>query len=461
MEFAPPPAAGSACVQLLQDWGSIEAVCPLCKKPFPEVTPGESTGMCEEATHLMHCTQLAAEKVDAMVSQEVFVAKPAPVVPTAPPEKTKDRAIAAMRSLVSQKKVRYQQDGFDLDLTYITPKIIAMGFPSHGREAYFRNPIDEVERFFDTKHPNHYRIYNLCSEREYEGEHRFGGRFKRFPFDDHNAPCPIRLIPDLCRDVREFLEADEENVVAIHCKAGKGRTGLMIACLLMLIDPSLRNPTEALAFFGDMRTADGKGVTIPSQKRYVSYWDMMLRDFAGKDPPPRTLCLELVKIHTLIKPSGFCDVYFHIYERGKLKIDSKKYFPNVRSQIKGENFEFDFPVTNAMMQLTGDIKFVFFQQNRVLKDDEMFHFWFNTSLCHSDQETIPKSQLDKAFKDKKHSDFTQDLAVTLYFKPLTMSGASANSFAAGGGGASFAGPGDKAGQGDGKSGKGIFSRLFK
>jgi hypothetical protein len=37
----------------------------------------------------------------------------------------------------------------DLDLTYITPRVIAMGFPSTGVEAVYRNPMPEVKRFFE------------------------------------------------------------------------------------------------------------------------------------------------------------------------------------------------------------------------------------------------------------------------------------------------------------------------
>ncbi len=47
-------------------------------------------------------------------------------------------ASSVVRSLVSKKKVRYTEEGFDLDLTYITPRIIAMGAPSEGSEAAYR-----------------------------------------------------------------------------------------------------------------------------------------------------------------------------------------------------------------------------------------------------------------------------------------------------------------------------------
>ena len=36
--------------------------------------------------------------------------------------------------------------------------------------------------------------------------------------------------------MQHFLAADAQNIVAVHCYAGKGRTGLCIACLLMLLD---------------------------------------------------------------------------------------------------------------------------------------------------------------------------------------------------------------------------------
>lgn len=83
--------------------------------------------------------------------------------------------VDSIRSLVSRKKKRFQSGGFDLDLAYVTSKVIAMGFPSEGVEAGYRNPLNEVYRFLETRHSDHYMIYNLCSERNYDPD-KFHGR---------------------------------------------------------------------------------------------------------------------------------------------------------------------------------------------------------------------------------------------------------------------------------------------
>ena len=72
-----------------------------------------------------------------------------------------------LKSLVSQDKNRFCFDGFDLDLTYITKRIIAMGLPSTSYEALYRNDMNDVLNFFNERHPEHYKVYNLCEEKKY------------------------------------------------------------------------------------------------------------------------------------------------------------------------------------------------------------------------------------------------------------------------------------------------------
>ena len=68
---------------------------------------------------------------------------------------------------MSKKKRRFvdKVNGFNLDLTYITKRIIAMGFPAEGKEEVYRNPASEVRRFLSLYHGGKFKVYNLCSEK--------------------------------------------------------------------------------------------------------------------------------------------------------------------------------------------------------------------------------------------------------------------------------------------------------
>lgn len=91
-----------------------------------------------------------------------------------------------------------------------------------------------------------------------------------------------------CRDAQEFLQTHKDNTAVIHCKAGKGRTGICIASLLLALGISY-SCNIALAMFAMARTDNCIGVTIPSQRRWVQYYDQVRHLRSPPQPPPTHL----------------------------------------------------------------------------------------------------------------------------------------------------------------------------
>jgi len=309
-----------------------------------------------------------------------------------------------IRGLVSKKKKRFVEMGFDLDLAYVTPRVVAMGFPSSGMEGLYRNPLPEVVRFLQIRHQDHFKLYNLCSEanRVYDSGH-FGGRVEQFPFDDHNAP-PFEMIRPFCLSVQAFLDEHPDNVVCVHCKAGKGRTGLMI-CALLLHSGVFTDASKAMTYYGRARTLNGKGLTIPSQRRYVGYYADLLRDGPRSCPQLRLIKLRMrgcAGLNPLV-----------IVRAGRHQFEGS-FEDGGRMQDDGE---LEVPLAHAVV--CGDVKVEVFHQSPFGKKKLKLGFWFHTGFVEGNRLIMKKSELDKAFKDKKHRAFPSDMSVCCTFELLS------------------------------------------
>ena len=184
----------------------------------------------------------------------------------------KAKFISGIRSIVSKDNVRIRDDsiGVDLDLTYITDRIIAMGYPAESITALFRNSINDVAKYLETKHQGKYMVYNLVSSKEGTYDYsKFRGKVQYYGWDDNHAPS-LSVLCEIIQSIDAFLAADPANVVAIHCKAGRGRTGTVISSYLLHSELHT-TASDSISFFAHKRSKKNEKefyITTPSQTRY-------------------------------------------------------------------------------------------------------------------------------------------------------------------------------------------------
>ncbi|CAH0483103.1 unnamed protein product [Peronospora belbahrii] len=183
-----------------------------------------------------------------------------------------------------------------LNFSYITENLIAMGFPSMNlgtTRTYLKdNPIDLVAMYLNGKHHGHYMIWNL-SEETYEYTY-FENQVLEFNFPGYPAP-PLGLVFKICSSIENWLQADEKNLAAIHCLTGKGRTGTVIACYLVWVG-QFSNAMESLEYIAEKRKTSVEKLTIPSQRRYIQYFNNVM---GGVKPRSSPLLLRRVIINTI------------------------------------------------------------------------------------------------------------------------------------------------------------------
>ncbi|CAD8139036.1 unnamed protein product [Paramecium pentaurelia] len=289
----------------------------------------------------------------------------------------------------------------------ITPQIIAMGYPADNFESLYRNSLDEVQRFLNTRHPEKYKVINLCSERQYR--HDLFYKVVEFPFEDHQPP-PFQIILPFCLTVSKWLKK-QDRVVAVHCKAGKGRTGTMISCYL-LFSKQYDSSKDALKYYAMIRTQNQEGVTIPSQARYVEYFNIALK-MNLLYVPARTV--ELIEVRLVGLPNfgifGGCKPFIRIQNENKQLIQQPTILTN-QDQQKQYSAIFKF----QGVYLNGDVVVQFFHKSIVL-EEKMFQAWFHTSfiMMNPQLQIFNRDELDGVSKDKQFKKFPMNFSLEILF----------------------------------------------
>ncbi|KAF2004761.1 hypothetical protein P154DRAFT_458843 [Amniculicola lignicola CBS 123094] len=238
-----------------------------------------------------------------------------------------------LRQIVAGPRARHPEAG--LDLCYVTDTIIATSGPSgtYPQRAY-RNPLDELVKFLDSKHKDNWAIWEFRAEGTGYPDDEVYGRIYHYPFPDHHPP-PFALIPNIVGGMRNWLHGGEEKgkrVVVVHCKAGKGRSGT--ASVSYLVAEEGWKVKDALNRFTERRMKPnwGPGVSIPSQLRWIGYVERWAK--GGKIYVERQV--EVLEVHCWGLRDGVKIQIEGFVEDGKVIKSFHTFAKSEREIVRGE-----------------------------------------------------------------------------------------------------------------------------
>ncbi|KAF4789571.1 phosphatidylinositol 3,4,5-trisphosphate 3-phosphatase TPTE2-like protein [Turdus rufiventris] len=263
----------------------------------------------------------------------------------------------------------------DLDATAEIPRSNYCNVISIFWEAVFLQESHKGEKGYDPKY-FHYRV-------------------ERIFIDDHNVPA-LQDMLKFTASVREWMSQDEKNIIAIHCKGGKGRTGTMV-CTWLIDSDQFES----------------------AKSRYVGYYEILKNKYNLKLPPERQLKIKNLKIHSMhgVGKGNGIDMKVQIITRKQVVLQcvcanqkNCKLFFESESDTVVIGLE-DCPV------ISGDVK-IRFECNSALPkgyDDCAFFFWFNTSFIENNRLYLPRNELDNPHKSKTWKIYSETFAVEVNF----------------------------------------------
>ncbi|NXE53411.1 TENS3 protein, partial [Casuarius casuarius] len=204
------------------------------------------------------------------------------------------------------------EEGYELDLTYITERIIAVSFPASCSEETYLHNLQDVTRMLKSKHGDNYLVLNL-SEKRYDLA-KLNPKIMDVGWPDLHAP-PLDKVCTICKAMESWLNSDPQHVVVIHCRGGKGRIGVVISSYMHFTNVSA-SADQALDRFAMKKFFDDKVSALmqPSQKRYVQFLSGLLSGSVKMNTTP--LFLHYVILHGIpsFDAGGVCRPFLKLYQ---------------------------------------------------------------------------------------------------------------------------------------------------
>nr|XP_058929538.1 tensin-3 isoform X5 [Kogia breviceps] len=289
------------------------------------------------------------------------------------------------------------EDGRELDLTYITERIIAVSFPAGCSEESYLHNLQEVTRMLRSKHGDNYLVLNL-SEKRYDLT-KLNPKILDVGWPELHAP-PLDKVCTICKAQEAWLNSDAHNVVVIHCRGGKGRIGVVISSYMHFTNVSA-SADQALDRFAMKKFYDDKlsALMQPSQKRYVQFLSGLLSGTVKMNASP--LFLHFVILHGTpnFDSGGACRPFLKLYQAMQPMYTSGIY------NVGPENQSRIYIAIEPAQLLKGDIMVkCYHKKYRSATRDVIFRLQFHTGAVQGYGLVFAKEDLDNASKDDRFPD---------------------------------------------------------
>ncbi|XP_027395103.1 tensin-3 isoform X5 [Bos indicus x Bos taurus] len=289
------------------------------------------------------------------------------------------------------------EDGRELDLTYITERIIAVSFPAGCSEESYLHNLQEVTRMLRSKHGDNYLVLNL-SEKRYDLT-KLNPKILDVGWPELHAP-PLDKVCTICKAQEAWLNSDPQHVVVIHCRGGKGRIGVVISSYMHFTNVSA-SADQALDRFAMKKFYDDKLAALmqPSQKRYVQFLSGLLSGTVKMNASP--LFLHFVILHGTpnFDSGGVCRPFLKLYQAMQPVYTSGIY------NVGPENQSRIYIAIEPAQLLKGDIMVkCYHKKYRSATRDVIFRLQFHTGAVQGYRLVFAKEDLDNASKDDRFPD---------------------------------------------------------